>query len=58
MFITSNVIGNYQQNLNYMHRSLGIKGVVFGIEQLLYMSDSIKDNKLSHTDFFDFVLKN
>lgn len=53
LFITSYLKGEYEKQLEYISKANnGIIGAAIGIENLLYLSESIKTNKMSYEDFY------
>ena len=53
LFITSYLKGEYEKQLEYISKvNNDIMGAAIGIENLLYLSDSVKAKKISYDDFY------
>lgn len=55
LFITSKLVGNYRKNLQELSANSGIKGGAIGIDNLLYLSDKLKNHDISYEAFFDLM---
>lgn len=55
LFITSKLVGNYRKNLQELSANSGIKGGAIGIDNLLYLSDKLKNHDISYEAFFDMM---
>ena len=54
LFITSYLKGEYEKQLEYISKANNnILGAAIGIENLLYLSEGIKSNKITYSDFYD-----
>ena len=54
LFITSYLKGEYEKQIEYISKANNnIMGAAIGVENLLYMSECIKSNKMSYSDFYD-----
>lgn len=52
LFITSFLKGQYEANLNALSNNTNSLGAAIGIENLLYLANEIKEQKISKPDFF------
>lgn len=55
LFITSKLVGEYKKNLEELSANSGIKGGAIGVDNLLYLSDKLKNNDISYESFFDLM---
>lgn len=55
LFITSKLVGNYKKNLEELSANSGIKGGAISVDNLLYLSDKLKNNDISYDSFFDMM---
>ena len=53
LFITSKLVGDYSNNLHELSANSGINGGAIGVDNLLYLSDKLKNNEISYDSFFD-----
>lgn len=58
LFITSFLKGNFKNNLEYISKMRRIKGGAIGVDNLLYLAESIKSGKTSYDDFFKMFNNN
>ena len=53
LFITSFLKGRFAEQLNYISKTQdGIKGAAINVENLLYVAEFLKSNKMTYIDFF------
>ena len=55
LFITSKLVGNYKKNLTELAINTGVNGGAIGVDNLLYLSDKLKSNDISYSEFFDLM---
>ena len=55
LFITSKLVGNYKKNLEELSANSGIKGGALGVDNLLYLSEKLKNNDITYESFFDLM---
>lgn len=54
LFITSFLKGEFEKQIEYISKANNnVIGAAINVENLLYMSEAIKSNKLSHKEFFE-----
>lgn len=52
LFVTSFLKGNFKNNLNEISNNTSINGAAIGVDNLLYLAESLKDGTRSYSDFF------
>lgn len=52
LFVTSYLKGNFKTNIQYLSTMRGIKGGAIGVDNLLYLAESLKSGEMDYNDFF------
>ena len=52
LFVTSFLKGNFKNNLNEISNNTSINGAAIGVDNLLYIAESLKNGTISYSDFF------
>ena len=53
LFVTSFLKGNFKNNLTEISNNTSLNGAAIGVDNLLYLAESLKDGTRSYGDFFD-----